>query len=140
MKRNACGGARGAGGLVLYTGVAGFAGNPTPASGKSAVSDCAKTVVLADLTTLSSEARTEATALNAETTAALAEIAAEANSNVDEAVAESTDEDGAKDAAALNARSLSPVPLRTRPATARNRAVQAAASSSWSGVYSQGSR
>jgi|SRR5438128_3216580 len=103
MKRNVFGAAIVAGGLVLYTGVAGFAGNPTPATAMSAVSDCAKTVVLADLTPLSGEARTEATALNAETTAALAEITAEANSNVDEAVGESTDEDGAKDAAALNA-------------------------------------
>ncbi len=100
MKRNVFSAAIVAGGLVLYTGVAGFAGNPTPATAKSAVSDCAKTVVLADPTPLSGEARTEATALNAETTAALAEITAEANSNVDEAVAESTDEDGAKDAAA----------------------------------------
>ena len=103
MKRNVLGAAIVAGGLALSTSVAGFAGNLTPASAKTVVSDCAKTVTVTDPASLSGEARTEATALNAETTAALAEITAEANSNIDEAVAESTDEDGAKDAAALNA-------------------------------------
>jgi hypothetical protein len=103
MKRNVFGAAIVAGGLALYTSVAGFAGNLTADSAKTAVSDCAKTVVLTDPATLTGDARTEATALNAETTAALAEITAEANSNIDEAVAETTDEDGAKDAAALNA-------------------------------------
>ena len=103
MKRNVLGAAIVAGGLALSTSVAGFAGNLTPASAKTAVSDCAKTVTVTDPASLSGEARTEATALNAETTAALAEITAEANSNIDEAVAESTDEDGAKDAPALNA-------------------------------------
>ena len=103
MKRNVFGAAIVAGGLALYTSVTGFAGNLTADSAKTAVSDCAKTVVLTDPATLTGDARTEATALNAETTAALAEITAEANSNIDEAVAETTDEDGAKDAAALNA-------------------------------------
>src|SRR5207245_4677700 len=61
MKRNAFGAAIVAGGLVLYTGVAGFGSNPTPASAKGAGRDCAKTVVLADPTPPSSAARSEAT-------------------------------------------------------------------------------
>jgi len=103
MKRNVFGAMIVAGGLALYTSVAGFAGNLTADSAKTAISDCAKTVVLTDPATLTGDAKTEATALNAETTAALAEITSEANSNVDEAVAETTDEGGAKDAAALSA-------------------------------------
>jgi len=103
MKRNVFGAMIVAGGLALYTSVAGFAGNLTADSAKTAISDCAKTVVLTDPATLTGDAKTEATALNAETTAGLAEITSEANSNVDEAAAETTDEDGAKDPAALNA-------------------------------------
>jgi len=90
MKRNVFGAMIVAGGLALYTSVAGFAGNLTADSAKTAISDCAKTVVLTDPATLTGEARAEATALNAETTAALAEITAEATSNVYEAVAETT--------------------------------------------------
>jgi len=103
MKRNVFGAMIVASGLALYTSVAGFAGNLTADSAKTAISDCAKTVVLTDPATLTGDAKTEATALNAETMAALTEITSEANSNVDEAVAETTDEDGAKDPAALNA-------------------------------------
>ena len=103
MKRNVIGAMIVAGGLALYTSVAGFAGTLTASDAKTTISDCAKTVVLTNPATLTGEAANGATALNAETTAALAEITAEANSNVDEAVAETTDEDGAKDAAALSA-------------------------------------
>jgi hypothetical protein len=103
MKRNVFGAMIVAGGLALYTSVAGFAGTMTAGEAKTAISDCAKTVVLTDPATLTGDAKNEATALNAETTAALAEITAEANNNIDEAAAETTDEDGAKDAAALSA-------------------------------------
>ena len=103
MKRNVFGAVIVAGGLALFTSVAGFADNPTAATAKTAISDCAKTVVLTDPATLTGEAATEAKALNAETTAGLAEITAEANSSIDEAVAETDDEDGPKNTNALNA-------------------------------------
>jgi hypothetical protein len=102
MKRNVFGALIVASGLALATSVVGFAGL-TPDTAKAAISDCAKTVVLTDPATLTGEAATEAKALNAETTAGLAEITAEANSSIDEAAAETGDEDGAKGAAALNA-------------------------------------
>jgi protein-tyrosine-phosphatase len=103
MKRNVFGAAIVAGGLALFTTVAGFADYTTGPAAKAAIATCASTVVLTDPATLTGEAATEATALNAETTAGLAEITAEANSNIDEAVAETTDEDGVKDATALSA-------------------------------------
>jgi hypothetical protein len=100
MKRNVFGALIVAGGLVLATSVAGFAGL-TPATAKIAVSTCANAVVLTDATGLTGEAATEAVAIKAETSAAIAEVTAEANSNIDEA--EATDEDGAKGAATLDA-------------------------------------
>ena len=101
MKRNVFGALIVAGGLALATSVAGFAAL-TPDAAKTAISDCAKTVVLTDPATLTGGAATEAKALNAETTAGLAEITAEANSSIDEAVAEAN-EDGAKGAQTLDA-------------------------------------
>ncbi len=103
MKRNVFGAVIVAGGLALFTSVAGFADYTTGPAAKAAIATCASTVVLTDPATLTGEAATEATALNAETTAGLGEITAEANSSIDEAVAETTDEDGAKDATALSA-------------------------------------
>jgi hypothetical protein len=102
MKRNVFGAMIVAGGLALATSVVGFAGL-TPDTAKAAVSQCASAVVLTDPTGLTGEAATEAKALKAETTAGLAEVTAEANSSIDEAVAENADENGAKDAAALEA-------------------------------------
>jgi len=102
MKRNAFGAMIVAGGLALWTSVAGFA-DFTPATAREAVATCAATVVLTDPATLTGEAATEAKALNAETTVGLAEITAEANSSIDELAAEKADEDGAKDAKAVNA-------------------------------------
>ncbi len=106
MNRNVFGAAIVAGGLALFTGVAGFAVDYTtgPAA-KAAVSKCASDAVAA-LTvpaTLTGEAKDEANALKAETAAAIGEVVAEANSNIDEAVAEATDEDGANNAADLTA-------------------------------------
>src|ERR1700737_4098560 len=102
MKRNVFGALIVAGGLALWTSVAGFA-DFTPATARAAVATCAATVVLTDPATLTGDARTGAKALNAETTVGLAEITAEANSSIDELVAEKVDEDGAKDARAVNA-------------------------------------
>jgi hypothetical protein len=102
MNRNVFGAMIVAGGLALWTSVAGFA-DFTPATAKAAIATCASAVVLTDPTGLTPQAATEAAAVKAEATVGLAEITAEANSNVDEAVAESTDEGAAKDAAALNA-------------------------------------
>src|ERR1700737_1689469 len=83
MKRNVFGAIIVAGGLALWTSVAGFA-DFTPVSAKAAVATCAATVVLTDPATLSGGAATEAKALNAETTVGLAEITAEANDSIDE--------------------------------------------------------
>jgi len=102
MTRNVFGAMIVAGGLALWTSVAGFA-DFTPATAKAAIATCAATVVLTDPATLPAQAATEATALNAETTVGLAEITAEANSSIDELAAENVDEDGAKDARAINA-------------------------------------
>ncbi len=106
MKRNVFGAAIVAGGLALFTGVAGFAVDySTEAAAKTAVSTCAGDAVKA-LTvpnSLTGEAKDEANALKAETIAAIGEVVAEANSKIHEAVAENTDEDGAKDAAAITA-------------------------------------
>ena len=102
MTRNVFGAMIVAGGLALWTSVAGFA-DFTPATAKAAIATCAATVVLTDPATLSAQAATEARALNAETTVGLAEITAEANSSIDELAAENVDEDGAKDARAINA-------------------------------------
>jgi len=102
MTRNVFGAMIVAGGLALWTSVAGFA-DFTPATAKAAIATCAATVVLTDPATLSAQAATEARALNAETTVGLAEITAEANSSIDELAAEKVDEDGAKDARAINA-------------------------------------
>ncbi len=111
MKRNVFGAAIVAGGLVLATSVAGFASktqgdfNAAADAAKALVSECAKTPVLTDPTSLglTGEAATEAAALKTETLAGIGEVVTEANSSIDEAVAESTDEDGAKDTAALQA-------------------------------------
>jgi hypothetical protein len=102
MKRNVFGAMIVAGGLALWTSVAGFA-DFTPATARAAIATCAATVVLTDPATLPANAVTEARALNAETTVGLAEITAEANSSIDELAAEKADEDGAKDARAVNA-------------------------------------
>jgi len=102
MKRNVFGAMIVAGGLALWTSVAGFA-DFTPATAKSAIATCAATVVLTDPATLPANAVTEGKALNAETTVGLAEITAEANSSIDELAAEKADEDGVKDARAANA-------------------------------------
>ena len=102
MTRNVFGAMIVAGGLALWTSVAGFA-DFTPATAKAAIATCSATVVLTDPATLSAQAATEARALNAETTVGLAEITAEANSSIDELAAEKVDEDGAKDARAINA-------------------------------------
>jgi hypothetical protein len=102
MKRNVFGAIIVAGGLALWTSVAGFA-DFTPVSAKAAVATCAATVVLTDPATLSGEAATEAKALNAETTVGLAEITAEAGSSIDELAAEKVNDDGLKDGRALNA-------------------------------------
>ena len=90
-----------AGGLALWTGGAGFA-DFTPATAKAAIATCAATVVLTDPATLPAQAATEGKALNAEATVGLAEITAEANSSIDELAAEKADDDGAKDARAIN--------------------------------------
>ena len=102
MNRNVFGAMIVAGALALWTSVAGFA-DFTPATAKAAIATCAATVVLTDPATLPAQAATEAKALNAETTVGLAEITAEANSSIDELAAEKADEDGAKDARAINA-------------------------------------
>src|SRR4030081_2535152 len=102
MKRNVFGAMFVAGGLALWTSVAGFA-RFTPATAREAVATCAATVVLTDPATLTGEAGTEAKALNAETTVGLAEITAEADSSIDELAAEKAEEDGVKDAKAVNA-------------------------------------
>jgi hypothetical protein len=102
MKRNVFGAMIVAGGLALWTSVAGFA-DFTPVSAKAAIATCAATVVLTDPATLSGAAATEAKALNAETTVGLAEITAEANSSIDELASEKADEDSAKDTRAVNA-------------------------------------
>jgi hypothetical protein len=102
MKRNVFGATIVAGGLALFTSVSGFAGL-TPATAKAAISECANAAVLTDATGLTPEAATEAAALKAETKAAIAEVTAEANGSIDEAVAEAGDEDGPKDAKALEA-------------------------------------
>jgi hypothetical protein len=105
MKRNVFGAAIVAGGLALFTSVAGFADYTTGPAAEAAVSKCASDAraALTVPTTLTGEALIEANALKAETTAGIDEIVAEANSNIKEAVAETTDEDGARDAAALTA-------------------------------------
>ncbi len=102
MKRNVFGALIVAGGLALWTSVAGLA-DFTPATAKAAIATCAATVVLTDPATLTGEAGTEAKDLNAETTIGLAEITAEANSSIDELAAENADEDGEKDARAVSA-------------------------------------
>ena len=105
MKRNVFGAMIVAGGLALWTSVAGFADYSTGPTAKAAVSKCASDTALQLTvpTTLKGDAASEATALKAETLAGIAEVVGEANGNIDEAVAEATDEDGAKDAAALTA-------------------------------------
>jgi chorismate mutase len=102
MKRNVFGAMMVAGGLGLWTSVAGFA-DFTPATAKAAIATCAATVVLTDPATLTGEGAGEAKALNAETTVGLAEITAEANSSIDELAAEKADEDSAKDARGVSA-------------------------------------
>jgi len=102
MKRNVFGALIVASGLAVLTSVAGFA-DYTPDTAKAAISACAATVVLTDPATLSGEAAAEAKQLNLETTVGLAEITAEANSSIDELVAETGDEDSSKDAVAVNA-------------------------------------
>src|ERR1700704_3308826 len=64
MKRNVFGAMIVAGGLALWTSVAGFA-DFTPATAREAVATCAATVVLTDPATLTGEAGTEAKAVNA---------------------------------------------------------------------------
>jgi hypothetical protein len=102
MKRNVFGAMIVAGGLALWTSVAGFA-DFTPATAKAAIATCAATVVLTDPATLTGEGAVQAKALNAETTVGLAEITAEANSSIDELAAEKADEDNAKDARGVSA-------------------------------------
>ena len=102
MKRNVFGAMIVAGGLALWTSVAGFA-DFTPATARAAVATCAATVVLTDPSTLSAGAATEAKALNAETTVGLAEITAEANDSIDELATKKADADDAKDARGVNA-------------------------------------
>jgi hypothetical protein len=102
MKRNVFGAMIVAGGLALWTSVAGFA-DFTPVTAKAAIATCAATVVLTDPATLTGEAATEAKLLNAETTVGLAETTAEASDSIDELAAEKADEEGAKDARAVNA-------------------------------------
>jgi hypothetical protein len=108
MKRNVFGAAIVAGGLALFTSVAGFAVDYTtgPAA-EAAVKACADQAKLGlTVPTLTGEALGEANALKAETTTAIDEVVAEANSNIKEAVAEAADEDGANAAdltAELNA-------------------------------------
>ena len=112
MKRNVFGALIVAGGLVLATSVASLASTKTQgdfsaaaAAAKAAVSDCAKNPALTDPAGLglTGEAATEAAELKAETLAGIGEIVTEANSNIDEAVAEATDEDGANNAADVTA-------------------------------------
>jgi hypothetical protein len=102
MKRNVFGAMIVAGGLALWPSVAGFA-DSTPVTAKAAIGTCAAAVVLTDPATLTGEAATEAKLLNVETTVGLAEILAEANHSIDELAAEKADEEGAKDASAVNA-------------------------------------
>lgn len=102
MKRNVFGALIVAGGLALWTSVAGFA-DFTPASAKAAIATCASAVVLTDPTGLTGDAAAEAKALKAETTAGIAEVVAEANSSIEEAVAENAQGDAAQDAAELTA-------------------------------------
>src|SRR5438445_11087645 len=104
MKRNVFGALIVAGGLALWTSVAGLA-DFTPATAKAAIATCAATVVLTDPATLTGEGAPEAKALNAETTVGLAEITAEANDSIDELAAEKADEDTAKDVRGVNAQS-----------------------------------
>lgn len=111
MKRNVFGAMIVAGGLVLATSVAGFASktqgdfNAAADAAKTAVSDCANHPGLTDPAGLglTGDAAKEAAALKTETVAGIGELVAEANSSIDEAVAEITDEDGAKDTSGLNA-------------------------------------
>jgi chorismate mutase len=125
MQRNVFGATIVAGGLALWTSVAGLA-DFTPVTAKAAIATCAATVVLTDPATLTSEAATEAKALNAETTVGLAEMTAEANSNIDELAAENADEDGAKDARAINAQ-LTAIVDEACPSIANLKAEYAAA-------------
>jgi len=102
MNRNVFGATIVAGGLALFTSVAGFADYSTAAAAQAAVKACAdqaKTALTVP-TTLKNEALSEANALKAETIAGIDEVVSEANSAIKEAGA--TDEDGAKDAAALS--------------------------------------
>ncbi|SRR5713101_5793943 len=92
-----------AGGLALATSVTGLAQDYTPQSAKDAISACALTFTLTPPSTLTGTAAAEATKLNAEASVGLAEITAEANSRIDELAAEKAEEDGAKDARAVNA-------------------------------------
>jgi hypothetical protein len=108
MKRNVFGAAIVAGGLALFTGVAGFAVDyTTGTAAQTAVNQCADqakdAVTAADTTALKGEAIAEAAALKAETLAGIEEIRAEAKSNIEEAVAEAKDEDGTTNAADLTA-------------------------------------
>lgn len=111
MKRNVFGAVIVAGGLVLATSVAGFASktqgdfNAAADAAKTAVSECANHPALTDPAGLglTGAKATEAAALKAEAVAGIAELVAEANSSIDEAVAEIADEDGAKDTSGLNA-------------------------------------
>src|SRR3977135_4039044 len=97
MKRNVFGAMIVAGGLALWTGVAGFS-DFSPPTAKEAVAACAAPVVRTAPAPLTGDAATEAKALNAETTVGLAEITAEANDGIDELAAKKADEDDAKEA------------------------------------------
>ncbi|HEV2014137.1 MAG TPA: hypothetical protein VGR77_09680 [Candidatus Dormibacteraeota bacterium] len=92
-----------AGGLALSTSVTGLAQDYTPQSAKDAISACALTLKLTSLTTLTGAVATDATLINLETTVGLGEITSEANRNIDELASGHADEDGTKDARAVNA-------------------------------------
>lgn len=104
MKRNVFGALIVAGGLALWSSVAGFA-DFTAQSAKDAIDHCVNTppLVLTDPASFSGETAAEVTELNQETTVGLAEIASEAKASIDEAVAENADEDGGNNATELNA-------------------------------------
>jgi hypothetical protein len=95
MKRNLFGALMLAGGLTLWTSVAGLA-DYNVSSAKAAVAACATPLTLTDPATLTGEAQTSLTELNHEATLGMAEITADANAAIDEAAAEATDEDAAE--------------------------------------------
>jgi hypothetical protein len=104
MKRNVFGALFVAGGLALWTSVASFANDTTPtAAPDAAIALCAEKLVLTDPSTLTGEAKTEATELNVETSAALSEIVSEANNAIAELKADADEED-ANNAVALDAK------------------------------------